>query len=88
MIGLSILIAACILAVPLFSIAHSKRCFVAQIDDLTAAIQAEAASIQALATAINNIAQPPDLQPAIDGVNSNKAAIDALTAQITPPPSP
>lgn len=86
MIGLSLIIAACILAVPLFSIARSWRCTVAQIDDLNAAIQAEAASIQALATAIGNIAAPPDLQPAIDAVNANKAAVDAITAGL--PTSP
>lgn len=85
--GISLIIAACIVALPLFRLCHIAEKVMAQIDDLNAAIAAEAASIEALATAIGNIASPPDLAPAIDAVNANRARVDALTAGLggTPP---
>lgn len=86
MLGVSIIVAALILALPLFSIARNQRILMSALDDLNAAIQAEAASIAALATAIGNLAAPPDLQPAIDAVNANKAAVDAITAGLPPAP--
>lgn len=82
MIGLSLIIAATLLALPLFQLARIGVRLVAQIDDLNAAIAAETASIAALTTAIGTIATPPDLSGAIAGVNTNKASIDALTTQL------
>ena len=88
MLGLSIIIGASIIALPLFRLAHVGVRLLAQIDDLNAAIAAETASIQALTTAIGTAIVPVDLSGPIAAVNANKASIDALTAQITPPPAP
>ncbi len=87
MIGISIIVAASILALPLFRIAHIGVRLVAQIDDLNAAIAAETASIAALAAAINTAIVPVDLTGAISAVNTNRASVDALTTQLggTPP---
>lgn len=86
-LGLSIILAAVILSLPLFQIAHRSKQLVAQIDDLNAAIAAETASIAALTTAINTAIVPVDLSGPIANVTANRTAIDALTTQLggTPP---
>lgn len=89
-LGLSIILAAAILALPLFQLAHIGRKLVAQIDDLNAAIAAETASIAALTTAIGTAITPVDLTAPIAAVTANRASVDALTTQLggTPPPGP
>lgn len=87
MTGLSIILAAVILSLPLFRLAFIGVRLVAQIDDLNAAITAETASIAALTTAINSAITPVDLSGPIANVTANRTAIDALTTQLggTPP---
>lgn len=87
MLGLSLILAAAIVAVPFFLIAHRSKQLVAQIDDLNAAITAETASIAALTTAINTAIVPVDLSAPIANVTANRTSIDALTTQLggTPP---
>lgn len=86
-LGLSIILTAVILSLPLFQIAHRSKQLVAQIDDLNAAIAAETASIAALTSAINTAIVPVDLSAPIAAVNTNRASLDALTTQLggTPP---
>ncbi len=89
-LGLSIILAASIIALPLFRLAHIWRKLVAQIDDLNAAIAAETASIAALTTAIGTAITPVDLSAPIAAVTANRASVDVLTTQLggTPPPGP
>lgn len=82
MLGLSIIIGASIIALPLFRLAHVGVRLLAQIDDLNAAIAAETASIAALTTAINTAIVPVDLSGPIANVTANRTAIDALTTQL------
>lgn len=85
MIGLSLILAACILALPLFQIAHRSKQLVANIDDLTAALAQLDASVAALAA--TPIPGQIDLQPAIDRINADRTQIDQVTLALggTPP---
>lgn len=90
MLGISLIIAAAILALPLFQLARIGAKALATIDDLTAALDREAASIDALAAAIASLPPPIDLQASVDRVNAFTAQVDSLTTALggTPPPGP
>ena len=90
-LGLSILIAASILAVLLFQIAtelHRLRISnMAGITEVNAALDQLDTSIAALAAAVGGVQAPPDLQPIVDRITGERAQIDAQTAALggTPP---
>ena len=88
MLGVSIIVAALILATPLFALSRTGRRLVAGITELNASIDQLDASVAALVTAVGSVATPPDLQPAIDRINADRATIDAQTTALggTPPP--
>lgn len=90
MLGLSLIIAVSILALPLFQLARIGAKALATLDDLIAALDREAASIDALAATIANFPAPIDLQPSVDRVNAFTAQVDSLTTALggTPPPGP
>lgn len=58
---------------------------VANLADLTAAVDGLDTSVQALTAAAGTIGTGTDFQPIIDRINADKAAVDAVTAQIAPP---
>jgi hypothetical protein len=86
--GLSIILAASILALPLFAlvheIRHSRRFIVASLADLTASVDKLDASVTAL-TAAGGTAV--DFAPLIARIDADRAAIDAVTTNLggTPP---
>lgn len=61
---------------------HQRETVMTQLDDLTAAVQANTAATNALVAQVN--AGQGDLQPDIDAITANTAALQAATA----PPAP
>lgn len=84
MTGISILLAAVILSLPLFRLAHIGHKLMAGITELNAALNGLDASVQALVAAAGTITLP-DLQPQIDRINADKAAIDTVVANLPHP---
>jgi len=93
-LGLSILIAASILAVPLFQIATElyalRKAIMAGITEVNAALDQLDTSIAALAAAVGGVQAPPDLQPIVDRITGERAQVDAQTVALggTAPPGP
>lgn len=87
MLGLSLIIAASIIALPLFRLGHIGRQLVASLTDLQAAITANTAAVNALTAAAGTITPPHDFQPEVDALTANTAAVNAVTTQLggTPP---
>lgn len=87
MTGLSIIIAAVILALPLFRLNHIGRKLVASLQDLQSAITANTAAVNALTAAAGTIQPPHDFQLEVDSINANTAAVNAVTTTLggTPP---
>jgi len=84
MLGMTVLIAAAILALPLFQLCRKGDLLVASLIDLQNAITDNTAAVNALTAASGN-AQPHDFQPEVDAIAANTAAVNAVTAQLQPP---
>lgn len=57
----------------------------ASLADLQTALDANTAAVAALTAAAGGLV-PPDFQPQVDQINASTAAVNAVTAQISPPP--
>jgi len=82
MLGLSILLAASIIALPLFLLAHRSKQLVASLTDLQTAITANTAAVNALTAAAGTIQPPHDFQPEVDAITANTAAVNAVTTAL------
>jgi hypothetical protein len=87
-LGLSLILAAGLVALPLFRLCFVGVLIVASIEDLNAAVASLDASVQALAA--TPIPGQVDLQPAIDRINADRTQIDQVTLALggTLPPTP
>lgn len=94
MLGVTLIIAAAIIAVALFQVATElyrlRKAIMAGITEVNAALDSLDTSIAALATAVGGVQAPPDLQPIVDRINGEKAQVDAQTTALggTPPTGP
>lgn len=87
-LALSILLAAVVLAIPLFHLAHRSKQLVSTLTDLQAAITDNTAAVAALTAAAGTITPPHDFQPEVDAIAANTTAVNAVTAQLGGSPNP
>ena len=81
-VGFSLIIAASIIALPLFRLAHIGRKLVATLQDLQSAITSNTAAVNALTAAAGTVTPPHDFQPEVDAIAANTAAVNAVTTQL------